>query len=171
MHIQIINFNLKDVSEEDYRNLCDQLAPKFADLPGLVSKAWLADSASNTYGGVYVWQDRESMVDFTKTDLFKKNRLNRLSSPRSINTARLHVQLLPLQRDGDFDASSWLYPFQVMLVKVWRGAMILAEANQIRLNPAPHTRRRRRLREPRREAVTSTGPETLALSKVVETRP
>lgn len=70
MHIQIINFNLKDMSEEEYRNLCDQLAPTFADLPGLVSKAWLADPASNTYGGVYVWRDREAMVDFTKTELF-----------------------------------------------------------------------------------------------------
>ena len=70
MYIQIINFNLKDVSEEEYRNLCDQLAPNFADLPGLVSKAWLADSDSNTYGGVYVWRDREAMVDFTKTELF-----------------------------------------------------------------------------------------------------
>lgn len=70
MHIQIINFNLKDVGEEGYRNLCDQLAPSFANLPGLISKVWLADSASNTYGGVYVWRDREAMVDFTKTDLF-----------------------------------------------------------------------------------------------------
>ncbi len=70
MHIQIINFNLKDISEEEYRNLCDQLAPTFADLPGLVSKAWLTDPASNTYGGVYVWRDREAMVDFTKTELF-----------------------------------------------------------------------------------------------------
>lgn len=70
MYIQIINFNLKDVSEEEYRNLCDQLAPNFADLPGLVSKAWLANSDSNTYGGVYVWRDREAMVDFTKTELF-----------------------------------------------------------------------------------------------------
>ena len=70
MHIQIINFNLEGVTEEAYRDLCDQLAPNFGDLPGLVSKVWLADPVSNTYGGVYVWRDRESMVDFTKTELF-----------------------------------------------------------------------------------------------------
>ena len=70
MHIQIINFNLEGVSEQEYRNLCDQLAPNFADLPGLVSKSWLADPASNTYGGVYFWRDKESMVNFTKTELF-----------------------------------------------------------------------------------------------------
>ncbi|MGH3144571.1 MAG: GNAT family N-acetyltransferase, partial [Rubrobacter sp.] len=28
------------------------LAPAFADLPGLVSKTWLADEETNTYGGV-----------------------------------------------------------------------------------------------------------------------
>ena len=70
MHIQIINFNLKDVSEEEYGKLCDQLAPSFADLPGLISKAWLADTATNTYGGVYIWQDRQAMESFTKTELF-----------------------------------------------------------------------------------------------------
>lgn len=55
MHIQIVNFNLKGVSEADYRALCDQLAPAFAVMPGLISKVWLADAATNTYGGVYTW--------------------------------------------------------------------------------------------------------------------
>lgn len=70
MHIQIITFQLSGVSEADYAALCDQLAPTFAAVPGLVRKAWLADSASGTYGGVYVWRDRQAMEDFTKTDLF-----------------------------------------------------------------------------------------------------
>ena len=36
MHIQIINFQLKGVSEADYADLCDNLAPSFAAVPGLV---------------------------------------------------------------------------------------------------------------------------------------
>jgi len=71
MHIQIVNFNLKGISEEDYRGLCESIAPVFANLPGLVSKTWLADTATNTYGGVYVWQDREAMEDYMETDIFK----------------------------------------------------------------------------------------------------
>ena len=31
-----------------------------ADLPGLISKHWLVDKESNTYGGVYIWADKNS---------------------------------------------------------------------------------------------------------------
>ncbi len=71
MHIQIINFHLKDVSEADYRALCDQVAPAFAEVPGLTSKVWLANRSTNTYGGVYTWAGREEMDEFAKSDLFK----------------------------------------------------------------------------------------------------
>lgn len=40
-------------------------------MPGLISKVWLADSASGTYGGVYLWEDREAFERFTTSDLFK----------------------------------------------------------------------------------------------------
>jgi heme-degrading monooxygenase HmoA len=70
VHIQVVNFHLKDLRAEEYSKLCDQLAPTFAEIPGLISKVWLADQATNTYGGVYTWRNREAMVAFTKTDLF-----------------------------------------------------------------------------------------------------
>ncbi len=70
MHIQIINFQLQGVSEEQYAGLCDELAPAFAALPGLVRKVWLANSETGTYGGVYIWQDKQAMENYTKTDLF-----------------------------------------------------------------------------------------------------
>jgi hypothetical protein len=71
MHIQIVNFQLEGVSVGDYNKLCDQLAPAFAAVPGLAAKIWLADPAANAFGGVYIWQDRKVMEDFTKTDLFR----------------------------------------------------------------------------------------------------
>jgi len=71
MHIQIINFQLSGVTEEEYAALCDQLAPTFAAVPGLVRNVWIANSDTGTYGGVYVWQDRQAMEDFTKTELFE----------------------------------------------------------------------------------------------------
>jgi hypothetical protein len=71
MHVQIVNFNLKGVSEGDFQKLCDEVAPSFAQLPGLISKVFLANPATNTYGGVYIWQDRQAMENFTKTDLFR----------------------------------------------------------------------------------------------------
>jgi len=70
VHIQIINFNLKNISERDYRRHCEAIAPAFANLPGLLSKTWLANPETNTYGGVYVWQDRQAMENYARTDLY-----------------------------------------------------------------------------------------------------
>ena len=70
MHIQIVNFQLKDLTEDDYLALCDQVAPSFAVIPGLISKVFLADPETGTYGGVYTWRDRAAMEAFAGTDLF-----------------------------------------------------------------------------------------------------
>jgi heme-degrading monooxygenase HmoA len=71
MHIQIVNFKLRDLTEDGYLKLCDEVAPAFADVPGLISKVWLADPDTNTYGGVYMWEDREAMESFQKTELYR----------------------------------------------------------------------------------------------------
>jgi heme-degrading monooxygenase HmoA len=71
LHIQIINFHLKDISEAGYRAHCDEVAPAFAEVPGLISKVWLANRVTNTYGGVYTWASREKMEEYAKSDLFK----------------------------------------------------------------------------------------------------
>jgi quinol monooxygenase YgiN len=70
MHIQIVNFNLKDISDADYRSVCDGLADVFAQMPGLISKVWLADEQANTYGGVYTWVDRAAMETYLRSDIF-----------------------------------------------------------------------------------------------------
>ncbi len=69
MHIQIINFQLKEMSDSEYRKVCGDLAPAFAAVPGLVAKEWLADPIANVYGGVYHWRDREAMVEYSKSEL------------------------------------------------------------------------------------------------------
>jgi hypothetical protein len=61
MNIQVITFSLDGLSEQDYLRLIESAAPAFAELPSLVSKTWLANAETDTYGGVYLWQDRESM--------------------------------------------------------------------------------------------------------------
>lgn len=71
VHIQIVNFRLEGMSEEDYYGITETIAPAFANLPGLVSKTWLANPETGTYGGVYVWQSREAMEDYKQTDIYK----------------------------------------------------------------------------------------------------
>jgi len=72
MHIQIVNFNLKDMSHADFMRACDeQFAPAFSNIAGLISKMWLCDPATNTYGGVYTWEDRDAMLRYQQTELFQ----------------------------------------------------------------------------------------------------
>jgi hypothetical protein len=71
VHVQIVTFSLKGISEGDYRRQCEAIASAFANLPGLVSKTWLANPETNTYGGVYVWQDLQAMEGYAETDLYK----------------------------------------------------------------------------------------------------
>ncbi len=71
MIIQIVNFNLTDLSDTEYRSVCDGLAPELAQVPGLISKVWLADQGSNTYGGVYTWVDRQALDGFAASDFFR----------------------------------------------------------------------------------------------------
>lgn len=71
MHIQIVTFRLQDMSDADYRSACDGLAEVFADVPGLVSKVWLADEPTGTYGGVYSWVDRAAMEAYLASDLYQ----------------------------------------------------------------------------------------------------
>jgi quinol monooxygenase YgiN len=71
MHIQIVNFNLKDMTDTEFRSMADEAAPAFASVPGLISKIWLADAGKNTYGGVYIWQDAAAMEAYLASDLGK----------------------------------------------------------------------------------------------------
>lgn len=69
MHVLIINFHLADMSEEGYRAACADLAPAFAELPGLLAKVWLHDPATETYGGVYLFRDRAAADGYVSSEL------------------------------------------------------------------------------------------------------
>ena len=71
MHIQIVNFNLKDMTDAGFRSMANQAAPDFASVPGLLGKIWLADVGKNTYGGVYIWQDASAMQAYLASELGK----------------------------------------------------------------------------------------------------
>ena len=72
MHIQIINFNLNNLSHDDYAGACNEIAQTFADLPGLISKHWLANEETNTYGGVYFWESKEAMQEYLNSEVFSQ---------------------------------------------------------------------------------------------------
>jgi hypothetical protein len=71
MHVQIVNFNLKDMTDAEFRSMANEVASAFASVPGLLSKIWLADAGKNTYGGVYIWQDAAAMRTYLASGLGK----------------------------------------------------------------------------------------------------
>ena len=71
MHIQIVNFNLKDLTDAGFRSMASEVAHAFASVPGLLGKIWLADARQNTYGGLYIWQDAAAMRAYLASDLGK----------------------------------------------------------------------------------------------------
>ena len=72
MHIQIITFQLNDLSLEAFEAHVETVAPAFALLPGLDAKYWLCDPEHNIYGGVYLWRDRAAMEAYQETGLFAR---------------------------------------------------------------------------------------------------
>jgi hypothetical protein len=69
VEILVINFSLEGMTESEYANLCDEAAPAYAAVPGLVSKVWLADRANGVYGGVYTFDNGAVMDAFLASDL------------------------------------------------------------------------------------------------------
>jgi hypothetical protein len=69
MEILIVNFSLRGITESEYRDMCDEVAPAFAAVPGLVSKIWLADRANGVYGGVYTFEDSAALDAYLASDL------------------------------------------------------------------------------------------------------
>ena len=90
MHILIINFNLNDLARPEYEAVCDEVSEAFATIPGLISKKWLANEQMNTYGGVYLWENRQAMLEYKESELF--NSLG--SNPAFVNITVTDFELL-----------------------------------------------------------------------------
>lgn len=72
MHAQIITYQLQDISQADYlKQMVEPDAPILADVDGLISKVWLADEEKNSFGGFYLWKNKEAMETFMHSDLVK----------------------------------------------------------------------------------------------------
>lgn len=71
MHVQVVSFGLNGITEEQYRQGCQDEAEIFSELPGLIAKIWTRNPDQNTYGAVYLWQDRESYESYVQGEIFE----------------------------------------------------------------------------------------------------
>jgi putative monooxygenase ydhR len=81
MHIQVITFKLHGIDDAAYQAHAEQSASVFAALPGLRAKIWLANQQSNTYGGIYAWQEVAAMRAYQSGKIFQQLR----ASPHMID--------------------------------------------------------------------------------------
>jgi hypothetical protein len=69
MRIRIITFGLV-IPAEAYTAHAVHIAPGFTAWPGLLGKWWLGDTASGTFGGVYLFASQHDADRSRETDLF-----------------------------------------------------------------------------------------------------
>jgi hypothetical protein len=71
MHIQVITFKLDGIDDATYQAHAKETAPALAALPGLHAKIWLANQETNTYGGIYIFDDVAAMRAYQGGKIFQ----------------------------------------------------------------------------------------------------
>ena len=68
MIIQYINFK-SELPEEEILKIAKEREPQFKAIPGLIQKYYVKPTDDGQYGGVYVWDSKESMEAFRSSEL------------------------------------------------------------------------------------------------------
>jgi hypothetical protein len=73
MHAVIVTFRPAEMSQEAFRELAGEVAPAFADIPGLVTKIWLdaEDPSTPSGGGIYLFEDETQAAAYLTSELFR----------------------------------------------------------------------------------------------------
>ena len=70
MHVQVVTYRLDEVSDAEFNEANREFADAMAAVPGLLAKVWLKAPDGRTYGGVYLWQDRQACQSFLAVELW-----------------------------------------------------------------------------------------------------
>ncbi|KFB01344.1 hypothetical protein IA57_05825 [Mangrovimonas yunxiaonensis] len=57
--------------EEDILDRANERKPEFEAIPGLLQKYYVKMAGEGNYGGIYVWDNKESLIAFKASDLAK----------------------------------------------------------------------------------------------------
>ncbi|OFB37860.1 hypothetical protein BA059_16990 [Mycolicibacterium sp. (ex Dasyatis americana)] len=71
MYVRIVTFRLAGLPAGDYQAHASKIAADFSRWPGLHSKIWLADTNTDTYGGIYLFADRDAADASRDTEIFQ----------------------------------------------------------------------------------------------------
>ncbi len=70
MILQFVKLKSK-LPEEDILNKANERKPEFEAIPGLLQKYYVKMNEEGSYGGIYVWDNKESLMAFKESDLAK----------------------------------------------------------------------------------------------------
>lgn len=93
MHALFVSYTLRDANPAQHAELCEQLAPAVAAVPGLLSKVWLANGDTGRFGGFYVFASRAAFDRFVASELF--GTLTSLDSVRDVVASEFSIAEIP----------------------------------------------------------------------------
>jgi hypothetical protein len=88
MPILQINFKL-NVSAAEYREICESVAQAIADVPGLVWKVWLLNEQDGEAGGIYLFQEEQSLAAYLSGPIIRQ--IKSLPQLREISAKRFET--------------------------------------------------------------------------------
>ena len=68
MIVQVVKYKT-GLSDAEAAKTIAQRAPQYKALPGLRQKLYIREPETGEYGGIYVWEDEDSMREFRESDL------------------------------------------------------------------------------------------------------
>ncbi|MDA9357204.1 YdhR family protein [Flavobacteriaceae bacterium] len=73
LSVLVVNFNLQDMSLEQYATLGTAVVPEFAPgkIDGLIGKTFIGNVEEGVFGGVYYFTTNETMSSYLESDLWK----------------------------------------------------------------------------------------------------
>ncbi|WP_167605317.1 YdhR family protein [Maribellus sediminis] len=66
--MQIVRLKTK-LSEEEMLKIAHEREPQFMAIPGLVQKYYVKMGNPGEFGGIYIWDSRESLTEFRQSEL------------------------------------------------------------------------------------------------------
>jgi heme-degrading monooxygenase HmoA len=68
MIVQVVKYKT-GLSDAEAAKTIAQRAPQYEELSGLRQKLYIREPKTGEYGGIYVWEDEDSMREFRESDL------------------------------------------------------------------------------------------------------
>ena len=68
MIVQVVKYK-SGLSDDEVRRVIAERAPRYEALPRLRQKLYIREPETGQYGGIYVWDDEQSMREFRQSDL------------------------------------------------------------------------------------------------------